>query len=538
MASAIATANSKPPRRRRAFPIWRGSRLGRTIIALNVIGLLVLVGGALILNETRRALIDAQEDALITEGQLISQFLTAMGATQGVPDPYLDAEGARQAVQYFGALPTQRVRIFDAQGALVADSHIINDRIEQTPLPNLRSPGGVFNLSPLVGAGETRNDVAARRALEAEVKQALEHDFASGPRRTANGGGVVSVSLALKHVGAVLGVLTLEGGDVDAIIRRQRAALLPFIIIAALGTIASSLLLNLVIALPVRRLSRAADQVRLSRARSISLPEISSRDDELGDLSRSLEAMTQALSERMDAIERFAADVAHEIRNPLTSIRSAVETLDLVKDPAARDRLLNILKQDVARLDRLITDISNASRLDAELSREESRAIDLGRLIADIVGVYEASARKTEAPVRVDAPAEALLVTGREAPLSQVFRNLIDNARSFTIMTGRKGAAVRIVLRREGGQVLTMIEDDGPGIPPENLEMIFERFYTSRPKESKKVGGAGNSGLGLSIARQIILAHNGTLWAENRTGERGEILGARFTIALPARSEA
>jgi two-component system sensor histidine kinase ChvG len=537
MASATATANSRPTgrRRRRENPFWRGSRLGRTIIALNVIGLLVLVGGALILNETRRALSDAQEDALITEGGLISQFLTAMGATQGVPDPVLDAELSRQAVHLFAPPPTQRVRIFDAQGAIVADSQIINDRIEQTPLPNLRRPGGIFKIAPK-GQGETRNEIAARRELEAEVREAMAQDYASGPRRTPNGGRVVSVSLAIKHVGAVLGVLTIEGEDVDAIIRKQRAALLPFIIIAALGTIASSLLLNLVIALPVRRLSRAADLVRLSRARSISLPEISSRDDELGDLARSLETMTQAQSERMDAIERFAADVAHEIRNPLTSIRSAVETLDLVKDAAARERLLAILKQDVARLDRLITDISNASRLDAELSREESRVLDLGRLIGDIVSVYEGSGRKTDAPVVFQAPAAPAMVAGREVPLSQVIRNLIDNARSFTQLTGRKNASVRIAVRLEEGQVVTTVEDDGPGIPPENLEMIFERFYTSRPRETKTAGGAGNSGLGLSIARQIILAHNGRLWAENRLGDDGEILGARFTIVLPAQA--
>ncbi len=515
-------------------PIWRGSRLGRTIIALNVIGLLVLIGGALILNETRRSLIEAQQDALRTEAELVSQFLSAFGATQGVPDPVLDAELARQALLSFHVPSTQRIRIFDAQGAVVADSHIINDRIVQTPLPNLRKPGGLFKVR--AEGRESRNAQRARIELEAEARAAMAKDYAYGSRMTSSGGRQVSVSLAIKPVGAVLGVLTIEGGDVDAIISRQRAALTPFIIIAILGTLASSLLLNFVIALPVRRLSRAADQVRLSRARSISLPEISKRDDELGDLSRSLETMTGALSERMDAIERFAADVAHEIRNPLTSIRSAVETLDLVKDPAARERLLAILKQDVARLDRLITDISNASRLDAELSRDEPRAVDVGRLMQDIVSVYGASARKSDPPVIFEPPAETMPVAGREGPLAQVFRNLIDNARSFTVMEGGKDAAVRVAMQRRGSEVLITVDDDGPGIPQENLEMIFERFYTSRPKASKVVGGAGNSGLGLSIARQIAAAHNGRLWAENRRDADGRMLGARFLLTLPVRS--
>ena len=240
----------------------------------------------------------------------------------------------------------------------------------------------------------------------------------------------------------------------------------------------------------------------------------------------------------MDAIERFAADVAHEIRNPLTSIRSAVETLDLVKDEAARLKLMNILKQDVGRMDRLITDISNASRLDAELSREEPRSIDAAKLMGDIVSIYQASARKTDPPVIFDAPAAAMPIAGREGPLGQVFRNLIDNARSFTILADRKDAAVRVTMQRKDTEIVTTIDDDGPGIPAENLEMVFERFYTSRPRASRVVGGAGNSGLGLSIARQIALAHNGRLWAENRMGRDGEILGARFIIALPTRRSA
>jgi two-component system sensor histidine kinase ChvG len=238
--------------------------------------------------------------------------------------------------------------------------------------------------------------------------------------------------------------------------------------------------------------------------------------------------MTDALSERMDAIESFAADVAHEIKNPLTSLRSAVETLDLVTDPVARERLLGILKNDVQRLDRLVTDISNASRLDAELSRDAPRPIDLGRLVGDIVGLYQATARPGEVTVRLDRPAGAdpIRVSGREGPLSQIFRNLIDNARSFS----PKGGEVVVAFSRAPGRVVATISDSGPGIPPENLETVFERFYTARPKGA---AFGGNSGLGLSIARQIAEAHGGSLQARNRVTEDGRVLGAIFLLFLP-----
>jgi len=236
--------------------------------------------------------------------------------------------------------------------------------------------------------------------------------------------------------------------------------------------------------------------------------------------------MTRVLSDRMEAIERFAADVAHEIRNPLTSIRSAVETLDLVQGAEPRERLLNILKQDVSRLDRLITDISNASRLDAELSRESPRPVPLGKLLRDMVSLYGVGGKGASVRL-IGARGDDLVVMGREGPLGQVFRNLIDNARSFS----PPGAEVRVILAREHGQVIVTIEDDGPGMPPENLETVFERFYTSRPKGA---AFGGNSGLGLSIARQIAEAHDGSVHAENRTDQAGAVVGARFVVVLPA----
>jgi two-component system sensor histidine kinase ChvG len=237
--------------------------------------------------------------------------------------------------------------------------------------------------------------------------------------------------------------------------------------------------------------------------------------------------MTHTLSDRMEAIERFAADVAHEIRNPLTSIRSAVETLEFVSDQKPRDRLLAILKQDVTRLDRLITDISNASRLDAELARESPRPIELGRLLREVVGLYETVRGEHDPHVRLVEEADGATVAGREVPLGQVFRNVIDNARSFSAPDGE----VRVTLARDRGQAVVRIDDDGPGMPPENLETVFERFYTARPAGT---AFGGNSGLGLSIARQIIEAHGGTIRAENRPDGAGGVAGARFVVTLPA----
>jgi two-component system sensor histidine kinase ChvG len=513
-------------RRYRALP---GSRLGRLILALNLLGLAILVVGSLVLNEVRQGLVNARVDSLTTQGELIASILN-QAATVGEPEPQMDAALATELLQTLSNPKAQRARLFDSRGRLVADSEWMADEVEQRELAPARArdePPDRFAFMPRLMRPPTREQAA--QALADEVAAALKGELQARKRRGVRGQQVVSVSIPIQHVRAVLGVVTLEASDVDAIIADERRALIPFVLIAVLVTLASSLLLNSLVAQPVLRLARAADRVRQARARAISLPDLAKRDDEVGDLTRSLEDMTHALSERMDAIESFAADVAHEIRNPLTSLRSAVETLDIVSDPAARERLLNVLKNDVQRLDRLVTDISNASRLDAELSRDQPKTVDLGRLIGDIVSLYQATSKPGD--VRVEfAPHQGMdsaLVLGREGPLSQILRNLIDNARSFS----PPGDVVTVGLVRIKGEAIATVSDNGPGIPPENLETVFERFYTSRPKGA---AFGGNSGLGLSIARQIAAAHSGTLRAENRTGAGGKVLGAMFTLTLPA----
>ena len=493
----------------------------------------MLIVGALVLNELRRGLIDAKRDSLVTQAAVIVNVLE-QAATRGEPEPALDPDRARDTLQLLFIPKSERARVFDGQGNLVTDSYVLGDRVDWRPLPPVRRPGDVQIRLPSLGRDARAEIQAQARAdLKAEVDRALKGVPAFTLRRAQNGERVVSVSVPIQNVQAVLGVLTLESGDLDQIVAAQRWALAPFILIAIAVTILSSLLLSRLVAEPVLRLARAADRVTLARARDISLPDIARRDDELGDLTRSLEAMTRALSERMDAIERFAADVAHEIRNPLTSIRSAVETLDLVSDPAARDRLTGILKHDVGRLERLITDISNASRVDAELSREDPVRLDLGRLLADIAAFDAETAAPAAVPVRFTSPGglDAVTVLGREGPLSQVFRNLIDNARSFSSLSEAATPEVRLGVQRTGRQAIATVDDDGPGLPPENLETVFDRFYTARPRGA--VFG-GHSGLGLSIARQIVEAHGGEIRAENRTDDQSRILGARFVVTLPA----
>ncbi len=290
---------------------------------------------------------------------------------------------------------------------------------------------------------------------------------------------------------------------------------------------------------PLRRLSAAADRVRRRVKSRQEIPDFTDRPDEIGQLSGALRDMTSALYARIDAIGSFAADVAHELKNPLTSLRSAVETLPLARTDAARERLIAVIAHDVRRLDRLISDISEASRLDAELARGETGPVDMARLAEAVVAMQNEARKAGEALIVLEPPApgagDAWLVTGHDGRLGQVLVNLVDNARSFS----PPGREVRVALAREGGTIRLTVEDDGPGIPPHALERVFERFYTDRPEQ----GFGQNSGLGLSISRQIVEAHGGAITAANRAGPPGPDgeptrIGARFAVTLPALSPA
>jgi two-component system sensor histidine kinase ChvG len=316
-------------------------------------------------------------------------------------------------------------------------------------------------------------------------------------------------------------------------VEAERLAIFKVFLIAAGVMVVLSMLLAGTIAGPVRRLADGAERVRRRIRSRVEIPDFTRRRDEIGHLSGALRDMTGALYTRIEAIESFAADVAHELRNPLTSLRSAVETLPMAKTDANRKRLLEVIQHDVKRLDRLISDISDASRLDAELQRQEAAPVDLAQMLEALVK----AANEVRSDVAVTlafeggAPA-AFKVPGHDSRIGQVVSNLIDNARSFS----PPGGKVQITCRRLKTEIEVLVDDDGPGVRPDALEKIFERFYTDRPDDQ---GFGQNSGLGLSISKQIVEAHGGRIWVENRTARaRGEgepqVLGARFRVRLPA----
>lgn len=541
MASATATTTEATPKRRRNGLGF--SRLSRQILLANLAGLIVLVIGVLVLDDMRQGLIDARIANLRAQAELIAGVLEET-ATFGAPTPQMDVERARIVMNgLFLTDNAARVELFNDKAELITDSNVLRDEVRVNPLTPLQDKQSLRGrLSNWVDGVESfiaqvnpfsRQRKLAHRTLHEEVETALLGEPVAGERVDENGDRVVSVSVPVQHVVAVLGVVTVESSDVDAIIAAERRALFPFIFVAIAVTLVSAITLTIFIARPIRQLAIAADRIRRGGARRMHMPVLASRKDEIGDLSRSLEAMTSALDDRLDAIESFAADVAHEIKNPLTSMHSAVETFPFAKKAQDRERLLAVLKSDVARLDRLITDISASSRLDADLARARAEPIDPALFLGDIVGTYEKVAADKSVTVElVQSPHAPGLIYGSEDPLARVIRNLIDNAISFSPENGVVTVRLSQVSQHNVPHARIDVEDQGPGIPPENLESVFRRFYTDRPKGAKF---GTHSGLGLSIARQIILAHKGRIAAENLpAGKPGETAaGARFVVTLP-----
>jgi two-component system sensor histidine kinase ChvG len=498
----------------------RSSKLGRMILGLNLLGLMILIIGALVLNEFRQGLVASKQEALSAQAKLTAEVLAYVATGDG-PQSRLERDRAVTVLAYF--IPKgQRARLFDEDGNLILDSFAVSDSVDVKPLGPIKSTSSTEKKSNL--------SLLQKEQGQTDLKEEVAATLTGGPtarvRDGTEGGKVVSVSIPITRVKVILGVLTLESGDVDDIITKQRWALLPFILVALSVSVLSSILMHVLVSRPIRHLSEAADLVRTDQSRAISLPDIEIRNDEIGALAGSLKSMTETLSRRMDEIERFAADVSHEIKNPLTSIRSALETLPLVKDEQAKSRLLGIINHDVQRLDRLITDISNASRLDAELSRDPPRRIDLSVLLKDILSLYQHQSHNNIS-ISLNAPSTPMMIMAREGPMGQVFRNLLDNALSFS----PHGGTISINLSHDRTtQMLTIeIADQGLGIPADSIEKIFERFYTSRPKAQ---GFGKNSGLGLSIVKQIIEAHQGTIKARNLSPQEGTS-GAVFVIDLP-----
>jgi two-component system sensor histidine kinase ChvG len=442
-----------------------------------------------------------------------------------------------------------RARIYDRDGTLLVDSSTLYTRGDilrfDLPPPTAPKPGFFERQWNSIYKRVIRGELPLYKELGPgngkgyeEVSSALNGLNSSMVRTNERGEVIVSVAVPVQRFRAIHGALLLstQGSEIDDAVEGERLVILGVFGISAAVMVILSILLAGTIGGPVRRLASAAEHVRRRTRTRVEIPDFTARSDEIGHLSGAIRAMTDALYTRIEAIESFAADVAHELKNPLTSLRSAVETLPLVKTPESRDRLISIIQHDIRRLDRLISDISDASRLDAEMQRQESTPVDLEKLLSAVVKIANEVPRDDGVKISLacrcahGAP-EEFTVPGHDSRLGQVIDNLISNARSFS----PPGGTVRITCHRLKNEVEIVVDDDGPGIRPEAIDKIFERFYTDRPEQ----GFGQNSGLGLSISRQILEGHGGRIWAENRMsrprlGAKPVIEGARFIVRLPA----
>ena len=523
------------------------SPITQRILAINLLALGILVAGLLYLGEYRKSLIATEFAALNTQAEMFAGALAEGAVTrhrssqQEMVKPLTN-----QIIRRLAQTTSTRARLFEPKGQLIADSRLLLGRIavEVEALPPPRESGilGSFlNLYDRVAkliVGE--NDIPAfqEKALQhardyPEVLKALAGESVTQIRR-GKGRMILSVAVPVQRYKQVLGALMLSKGSegIDAVLLQVRLDILAVFFIALAITVLLSLYLARTIARPILRLSQAAEHVRHGQHRQHTIPGFKGRQDEIGELAITLNEMTEALWQRLDAIERFAADVAHEIKNPLTSLRSAVETASQVTDPEQLKALLAIIRDDVQRLDRLISDISDASRVDAEMSRAETITIDVGKMLETLADVHQSMAQERNTHIQLDIE-DGLIVSGHESRLGQVFRNLMENAITFSPQDGKiMVAATREKPEKESGQewVCVTVEDQGRGLPPGKEASIFNRFYTERP-ETEKFGM--HSGLGLSISKQIVEAHNGIIMVENHKSPDGKIAGARFIVRLP-----
>lgn len=520
----------KPPRRRYLSPITL------RIMAINALALAILGGGLLYLDQFRGKLAEARLTELNSQALIISGAL-GEAATQDDEDGALDVAQARRIIRrLIGPNQALRARVFDPSGDLVADSRFMflgrSVIATELPPPDQKNPvyRRWFEAAQLwISSLFRRSDLP--RYLEKpiqraddypEVLMAFRGDVAQQVRAGPDQVEILSVAAPIQRLRRVLGglLLTTDTSDIENLVRAEQESILIIFVLALGVTLILSLFLARTIARPLQKLADAASTLEQTPERQVQLPDYSRRQDEIGDLSRALTSMTAALYKQLEAVESFAADVAHEIKNPLSSLRSAAETLERSNDAETQQTLLPLLLDDVRRLDRLITDISSASRLDAELSRAQMRRVDLGQMVNGICAIYEATHDDGVAVVS-HVGAGPFHVTGIESRLGQVLRNLIENARSFS----GPDQVVDVRLERAGRMVHLVVDDTGPGIPPESLPKIFDRFYTER-LQSEAFGT--HSGLGLSISKQIVEAHGGSIVAKNRPSG-----GASFAVSLP-----
>jgi len=539
-------AELRKQRRSRGFISINRSPLARKIITFNLLALLVLVAGVLWLNPVRDNLVGQREAGLVSEAHLIADVFEAQLPSEA-PVNLVTGDGV-DVVKTLGGLnlsPGIEVFVFDQSGTLVATT-VGQARPGTVPGSGLDGRSTILTdflntvwegLASLVSSDQAESgEVSLKDQLREQVAQSLTGETQVKNSVFGESGTVFSVTTPILQGLNAVGVVAISSaaGEIDELVRSEREQVLQLFVIAILVSIGLSLVLASTIANPLSDLAAAAELGRDKNSRKksparVRIPDLSGRPDEIGRLSGAMRGMVGALYERIDSNEQFAADVAHEIKNPLASLRSAIGTLRVAKRDDQRDRLMEVIEHDVRRLDRLVSDISNASRLDSELVKEEEESFDLLSTLRNLTDYLGNEAQEKGIEFIADVPSDPIFILGLEARLAQVFVNLISNAVSFC----EDGDAIRVWARRRDNRVLVVVEDTGPGIPEEALTKIFQRFYSQRPE-----GQFGNnSGLGLAISKQIVEAHSGVIWAENIRPTDADVtsdpLGARFVVGLP-----
>ena len=543
------------------------------------------MAGLLYLGQYRDTLIESKLETLKVESQLFAGVI-AEGAVASIEEnegylyrqaghkSVLVNELSRRMVLHLSEATHNRTRLFDHNGDLIVDSHRLmgpEGPIDITALPPLTPP--TDELTKYLRAAvklsmeymPTNTTLPLYKPVSTDKMSDLEdaylafQDNDTVARSWQDHDGVIILTAASPVIKGKnpVGVIYLskEATDIENSMIKLRSDVLRIFLAALSITILLSLYLANVIGRPLRKLAKAAEIVRQGKGGRIDIPDLRYRNDEIGELSMALHDMTRALRDRMDTIEKFAADVSHELKNPLSSLRSALETVERIDSDDDRKRLMHIIHHDVQRLDRLISDISKASRIDAELARDELAAVNIDRLLSQLVEARRSPLIRVGKVAKTDKEENNLVllvpndetdsddnadteeapnkkhiqVFGMEGQLAQVFDNLITNALSFS----PQGEKVTIRLTEEEGTVTVTVDDNGPGIPENKLEEIFERFYSERPKHEDY---GSHSGLGLSIVKQIITAHNATISAENRKDDHDKVLGARFTVTFKSLS--
>jgi two-component system sensor histidine kinase ChvG len=521
------------------------SRLTYKIMSLNVISIVVLFMGASYLDQYRKDLTSAETEILSVETMLYASVLSQTVREANT----LDIKSTRELAETFARQKPQNIKLLDEKGSLIYDSdpHYFSaealsqkDSSSQKNIALSLIEKGFSFIVNIVSVDFRLPDYPAPISMEGwknfpDVRDALKSESTLSAWRNRSGGLILSSAVPILRDGDVVGVILITRSDtrIETLFSTTQLDVIRLVLISLIFTISLSLYLAAIIGHPLRKLALAAEKLRLSKGKFTEIPDMSERQDEIGELSHSLRAMTEFLQHRLNATERFAADVAHELKNPLTSMRSATETLTRIDNEEDREKLTAVILHDLQRMDRLITDISQASRLDAELSRDIFSQIDLRDILLPIVDIWQKPLERgqTEATpassIKLNGLDHPILVNGHPGRLAQVFQNLIGNALSFS----PKNKPVNVTVESNADRVKIVIDDEGPGIPENRLEKIFERFYSERPT-GESFGS--HSGLGLSISRQIVTAYGGTIHAENRYDENGKIEGARFIVRLKA----